>query len=95
MKKFLIVLLLFFNSVNAENHLQFFIDSALKNNLKLNAERTNQKSIKQNINISRSEFLQAFHYLVIKVVRNQQVKLIIVEQVYLIQALTQKKQLCL
>jgi len=57
MKKFLIVFLFFFNSVNAENHLQFFIDSALKNNLKLNAERKNQKSIKQNINISRSEFL--------------------------------------
>jgi len=57
MKKFLIVFLFFFNSVNAENHLQFFIDSALKNNLKLNAERKNQKSIKQNVNISRSEFL--------------------------------------
>jgi len=57
MKKFLIVFLFFFNSVKAENHLQFFIDSALKNNLKLNAERKNKKSIKQNINISRSEFL--------------------------------------
>jgi len=57
MKKFLIVFLFFFNSVNAENHLQFFIDSALKNNLKLNAERKNHKSIKENINISRSEFL--------------------------------------
>jgi len=49
--------LFFFNVAFAENHLQFFIDSALKNNLKLNAERKNQKSIKQNINISRSEFL--------------------------------------
>ena len=29
----------------------------MKNNLKLNAEKKNQKSIKQNINISRSEFL--------------------------------------
>ena len=57
MIKYLIVLLFFFNYVNAENHLQFFVDSALKNNLKLNAERKNQKSIKQNINISRSEFL--------------------------------------
>ena len=50
-------ILFFFNSVSAENHLQFFIDSALKNNLKLNAERKNQRSIKENINISRSEFL--------------------------------------
>ena len=57
MIKYLIVLLFFFNYVNAENHLQFFVDSALKNNLKLNAERKNQKSIKQNVNISRSEFL--------------------------------------
>jgi len=49
--------LFFFNVAFAENYLQFFIDAALKNNLKLNAERKNQKSIKQNINISRSEFL--------------------------------------
>ena len=57
MKKFLIIFLFFFNSVNAENHLEYFISAALKNNLKLNAERKNQKSIKQDINISRSEFL--------------------------------------
>ena len=57
MIKFLTVFIFFFNCVNAENHLQFFVDEALKNNLKLNAERKNQKSIKQNINISRSEFL--------------------------------------
>ena len=53
----LILVLFFFNSAIAENHLKFFINSALKYNLKLNAERKNQKSIKQNINISRSEFL--------------------------------------
>ena len=47
----------FFNFVFAENHLKFFLDSAFKNNLKLNAERKNQKSIKQNLNISKSEFL--------------------------------------
>ena len=52
-----ILILFFFNPAIAENHLQFFVDAALKNNLKLNAERKNQKSIKQNINISRSEFL--------------------------------------
>ena len=57
MKKFLILLLFFYNSANAKNHPQFFIDAALKNNLKLNAERKNKKSIEQNINISRSEFL--------------------------------------
>ena len=53
----ILLILLFFNSVSAENHLQYFIDAALKNNLKLNAERKNHQSIKENINISRSEFL--------------------------------------
>ena len=53
----ILLILLFFSSVSAENHLQFFIDAALKNNLKLNAERKNHQSIKENINISRSEFL--------------------------------------
>ena len=57
MKKLLIIFLFYFSSANADTHLKFFIDSALKNNLKLNAERKNQKSVKQNINISRSEFL--------------------------------------
>jgi len=53
-----IILTLFLcNVAAAENHLQYFIDAALKNNLKLNAERKNQKSTKENINISRSEFL--------------------------------------
>ena len=53
----IIFVLLFFNTVLAENNLKFFIDSAFKNNLELNAERKNQMSIKENINISRSEFL--------------------------------------
>ena len=59
MKLLLNIIFIFFsfNILTAENHLKFFIDSALKNNLKLNAERKNQQSIKQNINISRSEFL--------------------------------------
>ena len=53
----LVLILFYCSAVFAENHIQFFINSALKNNLKLNAERKNQKSIKENINISRSEFL--------------------------------------
>ena len=57
MKKILILLLFIFSSANAEDNLKFYIETALKNNLKLNAERKNQKSIEQNINISRSEFL--------------------------------------
>ena len=52
-----LLIIFFFSSVSAESHLEFFINAALKNNLKLNAERKNQKSIKQNINISKSEFL--------------------------------------
>ena len=59
MKFFLNIILIFFlfNIAYAENHLKFYIESAFKNNLQLNAERKNQSSIKQNINISRSEFL--------------------------------------
>ena len=58
MKKILVLYIFFLtNHVFAENHLQFYIEAAMKNNLKLNAERKNQESIKQNVNISRSEFL--------------------------------------
>ena len=53
----IVFILSIFNSSLAENNLKFFIDAAFKNNLELNAERKNQKSIKENINISRSEFL--------------------------------------
>ena len=52
-----IVICSFFTAVMAENNLKFFIDAAFKNNLELNAERKNRQSIKENINISRSEFL--------------------------------------
>ena len=53
----IIFIFLFFTAALTENNLKFFVDSALKNNLELNAERKNQKSVKQNLNISRSEFL--------------------------------------
>ena len=49
--------LFYVSSAQAEGHLQLFIESALKNNLKIKCRKKNQKSIKQNINISRSEFL--------------------------------------
>ena len=52
-----ITIFFYFSNLLAENNLQFFIKAAFKNNLELNAERKNQKSIKENINISRSEFL--------------------------------------
>ena len=45
------------NLAFCENNLFFYLDSAYKNNLKLNAERKNLEATKQNINISRSEFL--------------------------------------
>ena len=57
MKKLLILFFFYVSSAQAEGSASAFIESALKNNLKLNAEKKNQKSIKQNINISRSEFL--------------------------------------
>tara|TARA_B100001029_G_C15060093_1_gene457677 strand:- start:773 stop:2068 length:1296 start_codon:yes stop_codon:yes gene_type:complete len=54
---YIIIILFFFKDVVAQDHFQFYIKSALENNLKLNAERKNKKSIEQNVNISRSEFL--------------------------------------
>ena len=59
MKKYLTIIFLFFSISNlqARDNLIFYIEKALENNLQLNAERKNKKSIKQNINISRSEFL--------------------------------------
>ena len=59
MIKYFIYLILLFNFkfLFAENSALFFIESALKNNPKINAERENLKAIKQNANISRSEFL--------------------------------------
>tara|TARA_Y100000992_G_C21239103_1_gene479759 strand:+ start:88 stop:1383 length:1296 start_codon:yes stop_codon:yes gene_type:complete len=59
MIKYLIYLILLFNFkfLFAENSVLFFIEAALKNNPKINAERENLKAIKQNANISRSEFL--------------------------------------
>jgi len=46
-----------FSPLNAEENLKFFIDKAIINNLKLNAERKSLESVKQNKNILRSEFL--------------------------------------
>ena len=53
----IITIFFFFTSTYAENNLKFFIKSAFKKNIELNAERKKQKSIKENIKISRSEFL--------------------------------------
>ena len=45
------------NLAFCENNVLFYLESAFKNNPKLNAERKNLEATKQNINISRSEFL--------------------------------------
>ena len=60
MKKFLIFLINIFiysSFLQAEDNLKFYIKKALENNLILNAERKNLDSVKQDKNISRSEFL--------------------------------------
>jgi len=59
MKKYLIIILLFFSisHLQARDNLIFYIEKALENNLQLNAERKNFESAKQDKNISRSEFL--------------------------------------
>ena len=53
----ILIILFYFNFANAEINLKYYLNEAFKNNLKLKAERKNYKSIKENINISRSEFL--------------------------------------
>ncbi len=59
MRKYIIIILLFFppNYLYAQDNLKFYIDKALDNNLRLNAERKKFESAKQSKNISRSEFL--------------------------------------
>tara|TARA_B100002051_G_scaffold255987_1_gene272094 strand:- start:1149 stop:2441 length:1293 start_codon:yes stop_codon:yes gene_type:complete len=59
MKIFLIIIIFFLNINFAYSNpdLIFFIESAHKNNPKLKAERENLKATKENINISKSEFL--------------------------------------
>jgi outer membrane protein len=57
--KFFIIIIIFtlkFNSVFASEFL-IYLENAYKNNPTLNAERENLKAIKENFNISRSEFL--------------------------------------
>ena len=59
MKIFLIILIVFFNFKFAfsANSLIFYFDTAYKNNPKLNAERKSFQATKENVNISRSDFL--------------------------------------
>ena len=57
--KYIIIFIFFIfssNTINA-NELLIYLESAYKRNPVLNAERENYKAIKENINISRSEFL--------------------------------------
>ena len=57
MKYLVIFFLLFkFNTLYAENNVLFFVEAALEKNPKINAERENLKAVKQNENISKSEF---------------------------------------
>jgi len=59
MKLFSLIFFIFFysNFAFASNGLIFFLESAYKNNPKIKAERELLKASKENINISRSEFL--------------------------------------
>ena len=58
MKKLIFLLsIILFSNLNAKENLKFYINKAIENNYKLNAERKKLESVKQNKNISRSEFL--------------------------------------
>ena len=50
-------LALHFVSLEASENFKFYLQKAISNNLELNAERKNLESVKQDKNISRSEFL--------------------------------------
>ena len=58
MKKilFLILAIFFSSNLQANGNFTFFLEKAIKNNLKLNAERKNLQSTKQSQNVSKSEF---------------------------------------
>ena len=57
--KLFIVIVIFILNLNSVFAFEFlgYLENAYKNNPALNAERENYKAIKENINISRSEFL--------------------------------------
>ena len=59
MKLFIILFFLIFNFnyVHSSDQLIFFLETAYKNNPKLNAQRKELLATKQNINISKSKFL--------------------------------------
>ena len=59
MKLFIILFFLIFNFnyVYSSDQLIFFLETAYKNNPKLNAQRKELLATKQNINISKSKFL--------------------------------------
>ena len=58
MKKIIIIFSIFiFSNLSAGENLKFYVNKAIENNLKLNAERKNFQSARQKKNISRSEFL--------------------------------------
>ena len=58
MKKIILILnFLIISNLGAEENFKYFLNKALENNLKLNAERKSLEAAKQNKIISRSEFL--------------------------------------
>jgi len=57
------ILLILKTSVISAEEFLIYLESAYKNNPALNAERENYKAIKENINISRSEFLPSVSIL--------------------------------
>jgi len=78
MKKIFIIffLALHYVSLEASENFKFYLQKAISNNLELNAERKNLESVKQDKNISRSEFYQALLSLATKLVLPQLTELI-------------------
>ena len=58
MKRIILILnFLIISNLGAEENFKYFLNKALENNLQLNAERKSLEAAKQNVIISRSEFL--------------------------------------
>ena len=83
MKKIIILInILIFTQLSAEDNLKFFVNKAIENNFQLNAERKNFEATKQ-----KKIFLEVSFYLVllfpqIKQAQPLQIKLTKVDQTY-------------
>ena len=81
MKKLLILFLFYVSSAQAEGQLQLFIESALKNNLKLNAEKKIKNQLNKILIFREANSCLVYLYQAIRAAHSRQTKLIKVAQI--------------